>query len=70
MHPLVHLCKVSTSPPALCVAIGQLSRRLQISRVPAYTQLLELGRARPDAIFLEVGCCCKSSARFLILVRM
>ncbi|EPT05431.1 hypothetical protein FOMPIDRAFT_127976 [Fomitopsis schrenkii] len=37
--------------------------RLQISRVPAYTQLLELGRARPDAIFLEVGCCFGSDMR-------
>ena len=32
---------------------------MQISRAPAYTQLLELGRARPGAIFLEIGCCCE-----------
>ena len=33
--------------------------RLRISRLPAYPRVLELGKSRPDAIFLDVGCCRK-----------
>ena len=27
--------------------------------MPAYPQVLELGKNRPDAIFLDIGCCRK-----------
>jgi len=33
--------------------------RLKISRMPAYPRVLELGKNRPDAIFLDIGCCRK-----------
>lgn len=33
--------------------------RFKISRLPAYKQLLKLGKEREGAIFLDVGCCCK-----------
>ncbi|KAI0757381.1 hypothetical protein C8Q80DRAFT_1090761 [Daedaleopsis nitida] len=33
---------------------------LKLSRLPAYQQLLALGRERKGAIFLDIGCCCES----------
>ena len=33
--------------------------RLRLSRLPAYGQLLELGKSREHPILLEVGCCCR-----------
>jgi len=33
--------------------------RLRIARMPAYPRVLELGKNRPDAIFLDIGCCRK-----------
>ena len=33
--------------------------RLSISRLPAYKGLLQLGRERQGALFLDLGCCCK-----------
>ena len=32
--------------------------RLRIARMPAYPRVLELGKSRPDAIVLDIGCCC------------
>ena len=32
--------------------------RLKIARMPAYPRVLELGKSRSDAIFLDIGCCC------------
>ncbi|EJD05463.1 uncharacterized protein FOMMEDRAFT_77875 [Fomitiporia mediterranea MF3/22] len=37
--------------------------RLKISRLPAYPDLLELGKNRPDAIFLDFACCFGNDAR-------
>ncbi|PIL24450.1 hypothetical protein GSI_14204 [Ganoderma sinense ZZ0214-1] len=31
--------------------------QLRLSRLPAYNQLLALGKERKDAIFLDIGCC-------------
>lgn len=31
--------------------------RLKMCRYPAYTELLKLGRERPGALFLDLGCC-------------
>jgi hypothetical protein len=33
--------------------------KLGITRMPAYPHVLELGKGRPDAIFLDIGCCRK-----------
>ncbi|KAI0961092.1 hypothetical protein AcV7_000286 [Taiwanofungus camphoratus] len=33
--------------------------RLKISRLPAYSHLLKLGKERAGAIFLDIGCCCE-----------
>ena len=33
--------------------------RLKIARMPAYPRVLELGKSRPGAIFLDIGCCRK-----------
>lgn len=32
--------------------------RLQISLFPAYQELLRIGRERPGALFLDLGCAC------------
>ncbi|KAH9950514.1 hypothetical protein B0H21DRAFT_776748 [Amylocystis lapponica] len=37
--------------------------KLKISRLPAYNQLLDLGKVRVDAIFLDIGCCFGNDAR-------
>lgn len=34
------------------------SFRLKMARLPAYAQLIELGKQREGAIFLDMGCCC------------
>ncbi|THH28427.1 hypothetical protein EUX98_g5754 [Antrodiella citrinella] len=34
---------------------------LKISRYPAYQDLLKLGRERSGALFLDIGCCCRSN---------
>ncbi|EIW83332.1 hypothetical protein CONPUDRAFT_52791 [Coniophora puteana RWD-64-598 SS2] len=36
---------------------------LRISRLPAYSHALKLGRERPGAIFLDLGCCFGNDAR-------
>lgn len=36
---------------------GFVFTRFKISRLPAYKQLLKLGKEREGAIFLDVGCC-------------
>ncbi|GBE78156.1 hypothetical protein BKA93DRAFT_733445 [Sparassis latifolia] len=37
--------------------------KLEISRLPAYEQFLKLGRERPGAIYLDVGCCFGNDVR-------
>jgi len=37
--------------------------KLKISRLNAYPQMLELVKARPDAIYLDLGCCFGNDAR-------
>ena len=34
-------------------------KRLRVTRVPAYQRVLQLVKERQDAIWLDVGCCCK-----------
>ncbi|KAA1474308.1 hypothetical protein DENSPDRAFT_323417 [Dentipellis sp. KUC8613] len=41
--------------------------RMTISHLPAYEALLDLGRTRADALFLDVGCCFGNDARKAIL---
>ena len=38
-----------------------LPHRLRLTRLPAYGQLLALGKERKDPIFLDRGCCCIAS---------
>lgn len=35
----------------------RLTRRLKISRLPGYPQVLEIGRTRDSPILLDIGCC-------------
>ncbi|EJD41305.1 hypothetical protein AURDEDRAFT_115547 [Auricularia subglabra TFB-10046 SS5] len=37
--------------------------KLKISRFPVYNEVLKLGRERPDAILLDLGCCFGNDAR-------
>lgn len=37
----------------------QLSVSIKLGRLPAYKQLLKLGKERKGAIFLDIGCCCE-----------
>jgi hypothetical protein len=48
---LFHLYLMLSCPPEC--------HRLKVSRLPVYKRVLELSRERKDAIFLDVGCCCK-----------
>ena len=49
------------APPGSLKQDGVGTRRMKFSsKVPAYNQLLKLGREREDAILLDIGCCCKS----------
>jgi len=37
--------------------------KLKISRLPAYAQMMELIKTRPDAVYLDIGCCFGNDAR-------
>ncbi|KAG2055200.1 hypothetical protein BDR06DRAFT_1020442 [Suillus hirtellus] len=37
--------------------------RLNLSNLPVYEHILELGRKRPDAVLLDIGCCFGTDAR-------
>jgi hypothetical protein len=37
--------------------------RLKISNVPAYRDVLKLGKEREGALLLDIGCCCTSLCR-------
>ena len=50
--------------PYFCIR-GFRFTKLKIAGMPVYPRVLELGKNRPDAIFLDIGCCCKDQ---LILV--
>jgi len=52
----VRLCFLFQVYPYPCIR-GFRFTRLKISRMPAYPRVLELGKTRPDAIFLDIGCC-------------
>ncbi|KIJ52457.1 hypothetical protein M422DRAFT_156563 [Sphaerobolus stellatus SS14] len=43
-----------------------LFTNLQITRLPDYENVLNLGRTRPDCVLLDVGCCFGHDIRFLI----
>lgn len=40
--------------------------KLKISRLPAYGQFLKLGKERPGAIFLDIGCCFGNDVRKVV----
>ena len=35
--------------------------RLTLARVSAYSRVLQLAKARTNALLLDVGCCCESA---------
>jgi hypothetical protein len=37
-----------------------MCKRLKISKMPAYKQVLKLGQEREGALLLDIGCCCTS----------
>jgi len=39
---------------------GGFSLRFKISRYPFYQEILKIGKERPGAVYLELGCCCTS----------
>jgi hypothetical protein len=39
---------------------------LKIARLPAYKHLLELHKAQPGAVLLDIGCCCASFFFFFV----
>jgi len=55
-----HIVKVQTEAYAVypypCIRRFAFAR-LKISRFPAYKELLRLGKERPGALFLDIGCC-------------
>ncbi|RPD58188.1 hypothetical protein L226DRAFT_511314 [Lentinus tigrinus ALCF2SS1-7] len=61
-----HIIKVQAEAHALfpygCIVIFAFLY-FRIPRIPGYDQLLKLGRGRPDAILLDVGCCFGTDAR-------
>jgi len=42
--------------PYFCIREFRFAR-LKVTKIPAYLRVLELGKSRPDAIFLDIGCC-------------
>ena len=42
------------------ILTNMVHRRLKISRISAYDTLLNLGKQKEGAIFLDIGCCCES----------
>lgn len=54
LENLVKLRYLFAQPPSLLDI-----QRLKISRFPAYERILKLGRERPGALFLDIGCCCE-----------
>ncbi|KIP07663.1 hypothetical protein PHLGIDRAFT_412077 [Phlebiopsis gigantea 11061_1 CR5-6] len=48
--------------PYRCIRAFSFAR-LKISRLPAYPQLLRLGKERPGALFLDLACCVGNDVR-------
>jgi hypothetical protein len=67
LHPPVPFRKVSSKTPKLesYQVDGLLYYRLKISRLPAYHDLLKLGKQRNGSIFLDIGSCCESTPAHL-----
>jgi len=51
--------------PYICIR-GFLFVKFRITKMPAYPRVLELVKSRPDAIFLDVGCCMGAEVRRVI----
>jgi len=61
-----HILKVQAEAYAVFPypCIGQFAfTKLKISKFPAFQQLLQLGKARTGALFLDVGCCFGNDVR-------
>ncbi|KZP00333.1 hypothetical protein CALVIDRAFT_533344 [Calocera viscosa TUFC12733] len=61
-----HICVVQEEAykvfPCPCIRNFNFTK-LKISRLNAYPQMLELVKTRPDAIYLDIGCCFGNDAR-------
>ncbi|KAF9649469.1 hypothetical protein BDM02DRAFT_1817741 [Thelephora ganbajun] len=51
--------------PYPCIRMFRFAK-LKIARMPAYPRVLELAKSRPDAIFLDIGCCLGAEVRKVI----
>ncbi|KAG2032926.1 hypothetical protein BDR03DRAFT_926163 [Suillus americanus] len=61
-HILEVQAKAYKVAPYLCIhGFGFL--RLNLSKFPVYEHILQLGRERPDAVLLDIGCCFGVDAR-------
>ncbi|KAI0788412.1 hypothetical protein C8Q74DRAFT_1367139 [Fomes fomentarius] len=65
-----HIIRVQTKAYAVqqypCIRIFEFLR-LKIARLPAYPTLLNLGKERPNAILLDLGCCFGNDVRKAVL---
>ncbi|OAX31099.1 hypothetical protein K503DRAFT_645273, partial [Rhizopogon vinicolor AM-OR11-026] len=64
-HILNVQAKAYKIAPYGCIYLFGFTRR-KISWLPAYGQVLRLGRERKDSIFLDIGCCLGSDIREVV----
>ncbi|KAI6117076.1 hypothetical protein EV401DRAFT_1864032, partial [Pisolithus croceorrhizus] len=63
-----HILRVQEKAYKMIMAIHRLVEthtrsRMLITKLPVYQDILGIGRERPDALFLDLGCCYKLSGR-------
>ena len=64
MHCHVLILKVRDSSETLTQSFDCVYR-LRLSKLPAYDQLLLIGKGRTDGIYLDLGCCCEHWSELL-----
>lgn len=58
MHQTFRFRNVSSNFRLFLIHFSSSFGRLKISRYPFYKDVLKLGKERPGAILLDIGCCC------------
>ena len=56
MHRKLLLHSVGIYPYNMCIT--KLHHRLKLSGLPWYRELIDLGKSRQNAVYLDIGCCC------------
>jgi hypothetical protein len=51
---------IASSTPFSPLTYHRVISRCKVAKYTYYKNVLELGKKRPGAIFLDLGCCCKS----------